>query len=232
MEMEEENKYSVLMQDYDEKTNTDNVLYIVLSSDIDRNEPVHDTFWRGQRWSCSDAGDYSLYNRDGGAASDMIEAGVKIFGESFRDLEYDFEYSYDYCSELDCNFAPTNLEEINLQSREEEIKKFLHDWEKENAEYVKGDSLTYWNGSNHHTISIGNDGDSLFEVPNGSETYNLAMSLWNKSKEKDCDEWIQGFGKRLIHIDGYSVIESSFESDFEIVRIEKDDTYWSTIHTR
>ena len=89
----------------------------------------------------TDAGDYSLHNTVGDSALfDMRQEGCKVFGEGFADVELGYDAEDIYISNYD------ELEGITAS--EEEIDAWLNEWEKNNANYMTTDVITFWNGHN------------------------------------------------------------------------------------
>ena len=140
--------YSVLLNE------NDDVYYIVLKKDIKRHGYLHDTYATSIRATSSQSFDYSLYNREGDAIDDMTKAGVELFGESFRGIQYYDDYETEFINKLECKFEPNNLEELGLGDKEEEIKAFLCKWEKDHAQYTKVDYITFWDGKHFMSVVV------------------------------------------------------------------------------
>lgn len=121
-------------------------IYIVRTEDIEKEAYLHDAYNEyGQKWDAEGAGDYSLHNTEGNYAfSDMIEEGVKIFGESFYNVEIDYN-----------DLTVENYDELEgIVASEAEINAWISEWEGKNATYTTADYITWWNGHNFRTHVI------------------------------------------------------------------------------
>lgn len=95
----------------------------------------------GQQIGHTDAGDYSLHNVEGDSALyNMRQEGCKVFGEGFADIELCYDDEDIYISNYD------ELEGVTAS--EEEINEWINEWEKNNANYITTDVITFWNGHN------------------------------------------------------------------------------------
>lgn len=122
----------------------EDVYYLVDKDDIKKCDLCDCYNNYGQQIGHTDAGDYSLHNTvEDSAICDMRQEGRKVFGESFADVELDYNGEDIYISNYD------ELEGITAS--EEEINEWLNNWEKNNAYYIEADAITWWNGHNYES---------------------------------------------------------------------------------
>lgn len=185
-------KYTIL-RDWEGRT------FIVPKDEISYNAPSHDKYQNGIKYSAYDAGDYSLENSESSAEEDMKKEGIKIFGDSFKDVE------------LDSDLVACNLEEIGLEDKEEKINEFISTWEEENRVDELETYITWWDGSNYQSKTIGEDPwCELKEMP--EEEAEEILKAYEEAREYG--EWEEcqngsgkfcGIGEYIFHISYYSV---------------------------
>ena len=128
------------------KSDNDN-MYIIAEEDV-QTVNLHDCYDQyGQRLDAEAAGDYSLKNcYCDSMKAEMIEKGIKIFGESFDDIEYNLD-----------DLTIENAEEIGLKDKEKGINAFIQKFEEDEANYIECSAIQYWDGHNNRSAIIGGE---------------------------------------------------------------------------
>ena len=190
--------------------------YFVSPEQIERNEPLHDTYDQGRKVTAEEAGDYSIRNIESCCGEDLRAAGVERFGESFQNLSWDWDY--------EGAFQIENLEGTGLEDKEEEILNFISSWCKENESYVMCDSYTYWNGHNYKSIVLKQDEGNIYPEYEELEEEEARPIL--QAFEKVTFWANAGFGLKAAYYGGYKFIDSCCEGhigSYEAVVMDSDE---------
>ena len=85
-------------------------------------------------------------------------------------------------------------------------------------------SYDYWNGSNHQSIILSNEFDNRYPEVTDDEEIAKYVGLVEQAQTEDFRQ--MGTGYNGCEIDGYEVVESQWQGDFELYFISEVQEKW------
>lgn len=173
----------------------DSLIYAIGENRIEtlKTHETYDSY--GQQVGHYNAGDYSVLN----SACDLKrQCEIAVAENFYLDLDeielYDLEIDY------------SGEEMIN----EEEINKFIEEYEAENAIYYEVEGFNFWNGHNWQTVVTSDE----FSEP-GYDVISDEELIDNLNKAIEVSELVaEKTGKRIYQGNGYFVISNSYSDSF------------------